>query len=71
MNDEEPRAATSECLVLINDEEQYCVWPAQQVIPGGWRAVGPRGSLEECTAWVEDNWTDMRPKSLRLALGSC
>jgi uncharacterized protein YbdZ (MbtH family) len=26
--------------------------------------VGPKGKKKECLDWVEQNWTDMRPKSL-------
>jgi MbtH protein len=52
-------------IVLINDEEQYSIWPAANAIPEGWSRVGPMGSKAECLAFVEANWTDMRPKTLR------
>jgi len=55
----------NEYLVLINDEEQYSIWLERLPIPGGWRSVGMQGSREECTSFVDNNWTDMRPKSLR------
>ncbi|MFX8903115.1 MbtH family NRPS accessory protein, partial [Acinetobacter baumannii] len=30
--------------VVINDEEQYSIWPTYRPIPAGWRAVtGQRG----------------------------
>jgi MbtH protein len=51
--------------VLINDEGQYSLWPAVNGIPAGWHAVGPTGPKSVCLAYVEDNWTDMRPRSLR------
>ena len=55
--------------VLINDEEQYSLWPASKDIPPGWHSVhGPDGK-NACLAYVEANWTDMRPKSLREAMG--
>jgi MbtH protein len=57
-----------EYLVLINDEDQYCVWSAHHPVPAGWRATGPRGSREDCASYIDDVWTDMRPKSLRAAL---
>jgi len=53
-----------EYLVLVNDELQYSLWPAFREVPNGWRTVGPRGKRQECLAWIELNWTDMRPKSL-------
>ena len=58
-----------EYLVLVNHEEQYSLWPAFREIPAGWSAVGPRGKRQECLDWIEATWTDMRPKSLRDAMG--
>ncbi|MCP1649608.1 MbtH family protein [Pseudomonas sp. GD04087] len=51
--------------VLVNGEEQYSLWPDYKEVPAGWREVGPRGSKADCLAYVEANWTDMRPLSLR------
>jgi MbtH protein len=57
-----------EFIVLINDEEQYSLWPASKEVPLGWSPTGPRGRRQECLDWIEKVWTDMRPKSLRLAM---
>jgi MbtH protein len=54
--------------VLLNDEEQYSLWPANREIPTGWRPDGFQGTKEECTAHVDEVWTDMRPRSLREAM---
>jgi MbtH protein len=54
-------------LVLQNDEEQYSLWPAQTDIPAGWRIVHPADNRKACLDFIEHNWTDMRPKSLRSA----
>jgi MbtH protein len=51
--------------VLINHEEQYSLWPADVEIPLGWRDTGKSGSKDECVAYVDEVWTDMRPLSLR------
>ena len=51
--------------VLINDEEQYSLWPADQDAPAGWRGTGTEGSKEDCVSYVDEVWTDMRPRSLR------
>lgn len=51
--------------VLINDEEQYSLWPADQDVPAGWRSTGNEGSKEDCVSYVDEVWTDMRPRSLR------
>ncbi|WP_410628245.1 MbtH family protein [Amycolatopsis sp. cmx-8-4] len=55
--------------VVVNDEEQYSIWPAELPTPAGWHPAGKSGSREECVAWVDQTWTDIRPKSLRVALG--
>lgn len=52
-------------LVLVNDEEQYSLWPADLPVPCGWRRTGCEGSRADCDEYVNRVWTDMRPKSLR------
>ncbi len=51
--------------VLRNDEDQYSLWPAGLDIPAGWHRVGHEGTREECSTYVDQVWTDMRPRSLR------
>ncbi|MFD5387194.1 MbtH family protein [Stenotrophomonas sp. NPDC087984] len=51
--------------VLRNDEDQYSLWPADLEVPEGWRPVGKEGTKDECSAYVDEVWTDMRPRSLR------
>jgi MbtH protein len=53
-----------EFLVLVNDEGQYSLWPTFREVPAGWTAVGPKGQRKICLDWIEQTWTDMRPKSL-------
>ncbi len=53
--------------VLRNDEEQYSLWPADIEVPAGWQPVGKEGTEAECSAYVDEVWTDMRPKSLTSA----
>jgi MbtH protein len=55
-------------LVVINDEEQYSIWPLDRELPAGWRADGTTGDRAACLAHIEAVWTDMRPLSLRHAL---
>lgn len=53
-------------IVLVNHEEQYSIWPQWKAVPGGWTAVeGVQGDKKAVLDYVEKNWTDMRPKSLR------
>ena len=51
--------------VVINHEEQYAIWPANRENLRGWEDTGRTGNLEECHAYIEEVWTDMRPLSLR------
>jgi MbtH protein len=51
--------------IVLNHEEQYSIWPVHEQIPLGWRAEGFQGSQDECLARIEQQWTDMRPLSLR------
>ena len=50
--------------VLVNEEEQYSLWPKDNAIPNGWKSV-KEGTRAECLAYVKEVWTDMRPLSLR------
>ena len=51
--------------VVVNNEEQYSIWPADRENPLGWRDAGMRGPKTDCLAYIEEVWTDMRPLSLR------
>jgi MbtH protein len=51
--------------VVVNDEEQYSIWFVDRELPPGWRNAGKEGPKEECLAYIEEVWTDMRPLSLR------
>lgn len=52
-------------VVLVNDEEQHSLWPTFADTPAGWRKVFGEASRAECLEYVEQNWADIRPKSLR------
>jgi MbtH protein len=56
--------------VVVNDEDQHSIWPAEQEPPAGWRLAGFTGGREDCLARVDQVWTDLRPKSLRIAMES-
>lgn len=51
--------------VLVNDEEQYALYPAAREVPDGWTPAGFSGSEDECVAHVDTRWTDTRPRSVR------
>jgi MbtH protein len=52
-------------VVLVNDEEQHSLWPADLTIPAGWRAVHGPDARQPCLDYIEANWTDIRPRSAR------
>ena len=51
--------------VVLNDEDQYSIWPADKRNPPGWRDSGLEGSREECLAHIGRVWSDLTPRSLR------
>lgn len=51
--------------VVVNHEEQYSIWPIDRENAPGWNDTGKSGTKQECLAYVEQVWTDMRPLSLR------
>ncbi|MFE2728094.1 MbtH family protein [Kitasatospora sp. NPDC059327] len=54
--------------VLANSEGEHSLWPSFVEIPAGWDAVFGASGRQECLDYVEENWTDMRPASLRRAM---
>ncbi len=50
--------------VLVNDEGQHSLWPAFAEVPDGWNMVFGEAPRPECLDFIEQSWTDMRPKSL-------
>ena len=62
--------ATIDYVVVINDEAQYSIWPAERDLPPGWHAEGPPRPRDECLDYIEQTWTDMRPKSVREAIAA-
>jgi len=64
MNTEE-REDTRTYKVVINQVDQYSIWPAERPNPPGWRDGGKTGKKKDCLAYIQEVWTDMRPRSLR------
>lgn len=46
---------------LVNEQGQYSLWPAFAPIPAGGTKRHEEGR-EACLAYIEENWTDMRPQ---------
>ncbi|MFB2772387.1 MbtH family protein [Pelatocladus sp. BLCC-F211] len=51
--------------VVVNQEEQYSIWPFDRENPLGWKDVGKNGLKQECLNYIKEVWTDMKPLSLR------
>jgi len=54
-----------EYTVVVNQEEQYSIWPSIKSVPKGWVLGGFSGSKKECLTYIKEVWKDMRPLSLR------
>jgi MbtH protein len=65
-NDDLP--ASTSYRVVVNDEQQYSIWPLHKDLPLGWSDGGFAGTQDACLAHIEEVWTDMRPLSLRVAM---
>lgn len=51
-------------VVLTNDEAQYSLWPAHLDVPQGWTVAREEDTRQNCLDYIDETWTDMRPKSL-------
>ncbi|MFJ3217589.1 MbtH family protein [Kitasatospora sp. NPDC086801] len=60
-------AATGSHTVVVNEQQQYSLWPADRQPPLGWAALGRPASEEECLAYIAEHWTDLRPLAARRA----
>lgn len=51
--------------VVVNQEEQYSIWPKDKELPQGWREAGKTGTKSDCLDYICEVWSDLRPLSLR------
>jgi uncharacterized protein YbdZ (MbtH family) len=59
--------------VLVNDEDQHSLWPTFTTVPAGWRIVfgdGGSAARQACLDYVDEHWTDLRPRSLRESMAA-
>ena len=54
--------------VVMNDEEQFSIWPADRENALGWRDARKSGSKQDCLDYIKSVWIDMRPLSLRRSM---
>ncbi len=55
--------------VLVNGELQYSLWPASVKVPAGWSVALADADRRRCLDYVDEHWTDLRPRSVREASG--
>lgn len=55
--------------VVMNSEEQYSIWQSDRENPLGWADAGVVGTKAECLEYINKEWKDMRPLSLRKHMG--
>lgn len=46
------------CVVVVNSEKQYSIWPEGREVPSGWTKTGFSGTRAECLAHIDQIWTD-------------
>ena len=52
-------------IVLTNSENQHSLWPEFINVPTGWHIQFGPSSRAECISYINENWQDLRPKSLQ------
>lgn len=55
-------------LVLVNNEGQHSLWPTFVEVPAGWTVAHDSDTRQACLDYIEQNWIDMRPRSLAAAM---
>ncbi|MFJ7954360.1 MbtH family protein [Lysinibacillus sp. NPDC096418] len=51
--------------VLANNEGQHSLWPAYINVPSGWDIVYGENNRQECVNYIQLNWKDIKPSSLK------
>jgi uncharacterized protein YbdZ (MbtH family) len=51
--------------VVSNNEGQHAIWPEFSAVPPGWRVMAGPHDRRQCLDYIEENWVDMRPSSMR------
>lgn len=56
--------ASQTFLLLVNQRQQFSLWPTLAQVPEGWRVqLGP-DSQAACLAYLQQHWRDIRPQPL-------
>ena len=49
-------------VVLTNEQGQHSLWPAAAEVPPGWSIAYRQNGRHACIEYINNNWTDMRPR---------
>lgn len=55
--------AQGQFYILQNAGEAFSLWPQQCALPAGWQPVCEPQSLDDCSAWLAQRWTTLKPVS--------
>lgn len=58
----------SKYVALVNEEGQYSLWPEFAEVPSGWQIAYSGGLRQDALFYIEEHWTDMRPRSLAVQM---
>lgn len=47
--------------ILQNNQQQYSLWPAQCVLPDGWRVLCEPQPQDACNVWLDAHWQTLTP----------
>lgn len=50
---------------LVNDQDQYCLWPSSITVPAGWGVAHGPDDRASCVEHIDNHWTDIRPARQR------
>ncbi len=50
-------------VVLNNEQGQHSLWPAATEVPAGWSIACQQNGRQACIEYINNNWTDMRPRA--------
>src|ERR1700761_2382498 len=56
---------TATFIAAVNDEGQYAMWRADRSLPPGWRQQSAALAEEDCLAFIDSAWRDIRPASVQ------
>src|ERR1700758_424571 len=54
---------TTTFIAVVNDEGQYAMWRADRSLPPGWHQKSAALAEEDCLAFIDSAWRDIRPAS--------